>query len=561
MLNSLSISNLAVIREVTVDFPDGFTVLTGETGSGKSVFMSGIKLLLGCRADKDIVRNGANRAEVSAFFSEISLDTAEALADIGVETDEEGALVLSRAITADGRSAARINGKAVNLAVLKECAELLIGIHGQNSTRDLAENDGERKLLDSAALDDCELAEYATLYDEYCSLQSEIRNLDIDRIEKERMQDLLQYQIKEIAAVSPKEGEDETLFERKILLKNSGRIQKQAQFAYRALRGAEKGNAVYVVERASAALRNIADVVPEAEELVTRLDECSDMLSSIAEDVQTMNGYTEEDPERALDEVESRLSQLEHLKRKYGTTLRDVLQFYDDARAKLEFYQTASDEQKRLRKQADSLLERLVESGERLHQKRAEVAAVISANVTETLRFLDMPKAIFEIRVSPRCKDGLLVPDRYGTDDIAFLLAANIGEEAQPVSRAASGGELARIMLAIRKHLSADQHLGTMVYDEIDTGVSGKTARKIGFLLKESAQRGQIFCITHSAQIASLADAHFLVAKSEVADRVESHVTELDRDGRIAELSRILGGLRVTDAQRMAAIDMLNGKN
>ena len=561
MLNCLNLSNLAVIKHLSVDFQKGFTAITGETGAGKTVLITGLNLLLGAKADREYIRRGEAEADVSALFSALSEGTVSSLAEIGVSPDENGELLLSRTVGADGKSTARINGRAVSLSILKRASACLFDIHGQSANRDLADDGAERALLDELALPADLVADYRAAFAAYTETKEKIRALEFDEREKARTESLLRHELKEIDSAKLKDGEEDELFDRKITLKHAGRIHKQLSFAIRALQGGEKANAVYVIDRAIAALHSIEDVCPGTSPIAEELMECMDRLQVLSEGLEDLLPDVSEDPEAELDLVESRLSQIEHLKRKYGSSVGEILRYAEDARQRLELFDNADALRFDLSKEAEKQLASVVEIGKIISEKRRQKAEELSQKVTETLHFLDMPKAKFEIRVDMRMEGGAPVPDATGLDDVNFLLAANIGEAMLPIQRAASGGELARIMLAIRSHMCSERSLETVIYDEVDTGVSGKTARKIGLALNNLAASTQILCITHSAQIASLAGAHLLVRKAEQGGRVESTATYLDRDARVEELARILGGLQVTEAQRAAAIDMLTDSN
>ena len=380
-----------------------------------------------------------------------------------------------------------------------------------------------------------------------------------DEKEKARTLEMLHYQLAEIKEVRPKPGEEDTLLDQKQKLKHGERIQKQTAFAYRALRGAEKGNALYILDRAAVALRQLTDVLPQAAGVAEKLDEAMALAEEAADQVETMQEEVEGNPEALLDQVESRLAAIDRLKRKYGSTVEEILRFEAEAKERLSLYEGADEEIALLKETGRAVRRRVAEKAQAIHDKRTEAAAALSGKVTEMLHYLDMPKAVFCMDVLPR-PQGEAQYDAYGGDDILFRIAANPGEEPLPIEKAASGGELARIMLAIRSQLCEQNGIDTVVYDEVDAGVSGKTARKIGYLMQKSAAEGQILCVTHSAQIASLATEHLLVYKTERNGRAESFVRSLAWDERVEELSRILGGIHVTEAQRMATTDMLSGK-
>lgn len=560
MLFSLHIENIAVIKTVDIDFSHGFSAFTGETGAGKSMIIDSINLLLGGRAERELLRAGEDRALVSAVFRELDGPALAALADAGVEPDEDGCIMLQRTLTADGRSAVRINGRAATVSVLREVVPRLINIHGQSETRILTDPQHHRRILDSYA--DCgeALAAYREAYAALTEVRHRIRELSGDESARIRTVEMLRYQIEDIDALSLREGEEERLTEKRARLKNMERIAKSTSFAYRALKGSEKGSVSYILSRTISALGQIADVIPEAGELNGRLEEYLWQIDDIAERVYDMGGEEEGDPTELLNRVESRLDAIGRLCRKYGGSVSAVLAFRADAAARLEELDGADEKLKRAEIEERACSETAAALAAALHSRRAAAAEKLQAEITETLRFLDMPRVRFAVQVAEKRADGAWQFDRNGYDDIRFLIATNPGESPAPMDKIASGGELSRIMLAIKSVIADKDGIATVIYDEVDAGVSGKTARKIGMKLRDSAARTQVLCVTHSAQIASLADTHYLIEKKELSGRAATAVRPLDREGRIGELSRILGGLAVTDAQRAAALDMLDGK-
>ena len=557
MLLSLHIENMAVIRRLDVDFSAGFTVVTGETGAGKSVMMDSLKLLLGAKADKEIIRHGESYAEVSALFGDLAVSVKDSLAALDVSVDEDGYLSLLRRITEDGKSIAKINGRTVSLSALRDAAQFLLHIHGQDDTAFLKRAGSELAVLDSAAHNEKQLALYKENYHALCEVQKKIDKLRMDEGEKNRTIEMLRYQIKDIEDVDPVEGEEERLFDEKIKLKNIEKIAKQTSFAYRALRAAEKGNACYIVDRASAALRAVESVVPEAASLAARLDECYSELEDIAECVCALTDYDGENPSDALDKVETRLSLIGKITRKYGGSEAATIAFLEDARQKLSALESLDEDVERYTEEWERLYRLTSDAADVLHSTRKTAAEALREDVAQMLHALDMPSAVFDAVLTKREKNGKYDFIESGYESAEFTVAVNKGEPSVPVTKCASGGEMARIMLALKSVIARHDGMPTVIFDEIDSGVSGKTSRKIGFSLRNSAKSSQILCITHSAQIASLADTHLLVAKGEKEGRTETTVRALDAEGRIDELSRILGGIHVTDAQREAARDML----
>ena len=557
MLLSVHIENMAVIRKLDVELAGGFTVITGETGAGKSVMIESLRLLLGAKAEKDIIRYGESYAEVSALFCELAPSVLKALEELDIYPDEDGYLTMLRRITEDGRSTARINGKTVSLTALREGMQLLLHIHGQDDTAFLKRKGSELAILDAAAHNERELSVYRERYRALCEIKRKIERLKMDESEKNRTIETLRYQISDIEEGRLQEGEEERLFDDKIKLRSIEKITKQTTFAYRALRAADKGNACYIIDRSASALRAVEDIVPEAAELAARLYECYSEIEDIAESVRALTDYDGDDPTDALDKVETRLAEIAALTRKYGGNEKAALAFLEDARAKLLALESMDEDRLRFEKEYAHIYSLTESAAEALHQSRASAAKGLEGEVASMLHDLDMPNAVFSVEFSRREENGTFVFDESGYAAAEFLIAVNKGEPAVPVSKCASGGESSRIMLALKSVIARHDGMPTIVFDEIDSGVSGKTSRKIGFALKNSAKSAQILCITHSAQIASLGDTHLLVSKGDAQGRTETVVRALDKDERIEELSRILGGIHVTDAQREAARDML----
>ncbi len=557
MLLSLHIENMAVIRRLDVEFSGGFTAITGETGAGKSVMIESLRLLLGAKAEKDVIRHGEAYAEVSALFCDLAPSLCEALGELGIYPDEDGYLTMLRRITEDGKSTSRINGKTVSLSVLREGMQLLLNIHGQDDTAFLKRGGSELAILDAAAHNENERAAYRAAYRELCEIKREIERLKMDEGEKNRTEEMLRYQIRDIEEVSLKEGEEERLFDEKIKLRNIEKITKQTFFAYRALRASDKGNACYIIDRSASALRAIEGVVPEAAELAARLDECYSEIEEIAERARELTDYDGTDPTAALDKVETRLAEIAKITRKYGGSEKAAIAFLADAKAKLSSLESMEEDLLRLQKEQARAYALTESAAIALQQTRESAAEALREEVASMLHALDMPNAVFSVDFSHRTDGEKAVFDESGYATAEFLIAVNKGEGAIPVAKCASGGESSRIMLALKSVMARHDGMPTVIFDEIDSGVSGKTSRKIGFALKKSAREAQILCVTHSAQIASLADVHLLVSKGEQEGRTQTVVHALDTDARIEELARILGGIHVTDTQRAAARDML----
>lgn len=551
MLTSLHIENIAVIRSADLDLCSGFSALTGETGAGKSMIVDSINLLLGNRTSREIIRSGETSATVSAVFEELTDSAIEHIREMGFEV-EDASVMLSRTITADGRSQTRLNGRVITQAMQKEIARLLISIQGQADSQTLLQKNKHRELLDAYGTSKEALANYQVAFEELKRCRKEVQALSQNSAEKLRLSEMLKYQIEDIDAMKLKDGEEEALLKERDRLANLERINKQTGMICRLLRDSEKGNAYDVVRRAETVLASLNGLVDNTDELCARLSFAASEIEDVAETVRSYMDDDREDPTARIDRIEGRLEGIAKLKRKYGADVAAVLSFRTDAAARLELLETSDERLAELQKQAEKLTKTAEKHAATLRQKRRYAAKEIVEQVTESLAFLDMPKVRFEIAINPceLCE--------HGGDDIEFLIATNPGEPLLPLSKIASGGELSRMMLALRSVLNDHDGVDTVIFDEIDTGVSGKTSRKIGIKLKETAKGGtQVLCVTHSAQIASLADNHYRITKHERGGRAETDVQLLNSNDRVDEIARILGSIEPTEAQRNAAREMI----
>jgi len=558
MLTSLHIENLAVIKSVDFDLTAGFMALTGETGAGKSVIIDSINLLLGAKADRELIRTGESSAMVSGLFQGISSSSAKILADAGIVPDEENSVLIQRTISLDGRSSVKINGRSMSLAILKAVAPALVNIHGQSDTAALTDSTHQLELIDLYAHTSDLLVEYKTVFSELESIRQQIRSISEKERERERTIEILEYQIADIDSYALMPNEEEELVEKKMKIKNSEKISKNSGFAYKALKGSEKGSVAFLLDKSATALMQISDVIPKFKEYSETLRDLHYQIEDIAEEVRAATDDIDDDPEQTLNEIESRLDKITKLKRKYGYTVNDILAFRDKCEKELDLLKNSDNVLKDLAAKEADVYGKALSIAAILHSKRTEAASVIETEVKATLEFLDMPKVVFFASITEDYESERKVLTSTGSDKIEFFISANRGADPQPLSKVASGGELARVMLALKSVIAAKDGVQTVIFDEIDTGVSGKTARKIGVKMLELSKTTQIIAVTHSAQIASLADCHFLISKSDVNGVTQTAVKSLDRDGRVSELSRILGGIDVTDAQRRAAIDMLD---
>ncbi len=558
MLQSLHIENVAVIKSVDLDFAKGFTTLTGETGAGKSIIIDCIDLLLGAKSDKELVRHGESIATVSALITDLSDTTVARCEELGIMLEEDKSILINRTVSVDGRSQVKINGRAVSLAILKSIAPELVSIHGQSDTGALTDAEKHIEIIDLFAADSHQLSLYREKYLELEKVRREIQDIIKKDAERERLKEILAYQIKDIDSLKLHDGEEEELVEKKVKIKNSEKITKNSEFVYKALKGSEKGSVAFLLDRSITALTQLSGVIPEYSDYAERMRDALYQVEDVAEEVYAVLEETDADPTSLLNDIESRLDKITKIKRKYGLTIAEVLSFRDKAKTELDTLENYEERLSTLQELERRLYGEALGLADQLHTMRCDAAKKLESNVCEILEFLDMPGTVFYANITAEDIEGRRVLNKDGYDRIEFYISANKGADAQSLSKIASGGEMARVMLAIKSVIADKDGVACVIFDEIDAGVSGKTARKIGFKMKSMSSSLQIICVTHSAQIASLGDVHFLISKSDRTGVTETSVTMLDYDGRVRELSRILGGINVTDSQRAAAIDMLN---
>ncbi len=557
MLVSLHIENIAVIKCVDIDFADGFTALTGETGAGKSILIDSIGFLLGARSSRDLLRSGEEKALVSAMFCGFDAAAEKKLCEQDAAPDEDGNLLISRTMNADGRTQSKINGRAVGSSTVRAIAPLLVNIHGQNDSLRLLEDENHILFLDAYAQNETLRSLYAEKFSAYKNAQKFFGELREKGETKAKREAELKHTIKLLESAKIKQGEEEKLLAEKKIVANAEKISKQTSFVYRALKGAEKANAAYILDRSSAALLQIADTVPEAAELSTRLKNLQYEAEDIAETVYDLVGDVGDDPSEKLDRIESRIAALQKLKKHFLTDEAGLLALLASAKEELATLDRFDDALVHAEKACSAAKAEAKTAAAVLTDSRKNAAKKLIPLVLGELEFLDMEKVVFDIAVTPK---ETLTAD--GADDVLFLISANRGEDPRPISKIASGGELARIMLAVKTVFADAFGIHTVIYDEIDTGVSGKTARKIGIKLKQSARGTQTVCVTHSAQIASLADEHLLIRKSTVGERTETSVAPIDGEMRVQEIARILGGVTVSENMLISAKELIDeGKN
>lgn len=549
MLEKLSIRNVAVIEQAEIDFDHGLNVLTGETGAGKSILIDAINLVLGMRSSREIIRTGATTASVTAVFSV----SPETILPGEVVADEDGTLILERTVTADGRGSARINGRTVSVTQLRETGEKLAGIHGQHDNGALLDPERHIDFLDAYADNDILLSAYKEDYAKLKHLAEKIRSLKLESRDKERRLDLLRYQVKEIDDAALTEGEEERLLELRRRIQNGERRAEALSGAVSALAGDEEetAGAEELLRRASEILEPVLSldeaVGSVRERIVNAAYEMADCLSELRE-MLSETGLADMDPAQ----VEARLDVIHRLKSKYGESYEAIMTYRDEAAAELEEHDNKDELIARLTEEYGTLRSETQTYAASLSATRKEASDSLCKRVREELTFLNMPGAVFFANVVPA---GVLLPT--GADVVEFMLSANAGEQPRPLIKIASGGELSRIMLAIKNALSERDGIPTQIFDEIDTGVSGRAAQRIGIKLKQISVGQQILCVTHLAQIAAYADRHLLIEKSSEQGRTFTRITPLDRPGRIRELARIMSGEAAGDAARVGAEELL----
>lgn len=561
MLFSLHIENVAVIKRVDFDFTRGFMVLTGETGAGKSIVIDSINLLLGGKADRELIRHGESYAMVSGLFGDLSAFTVERLSEIGIMPDEDGQILIQRTLGADGKNKVTVNGRSVSLAVIKSAMPFLVSVHGQSDTANLVNSKSHLEIIDLYANNGELLSEYKTAYEELESIRKEKTELINKSSEGERLKEILAYQIKDIDSAKLHSGEEDELIDKKLKIKNSEKITKNSEYVFKALKGSERGSVSYLLDKSITALTQLSDVVSGYGEYAEKLRDMLYQIEDISEEVYTVLSELDDGSESSLNDIEARLDKISRLKRKYGFTVEDILAFREKAYNEYQALDNFDEMIKSITQRENGAYEKALSLADKLHSIRVKAAKLLEDNIKDTLEFLDMPKVVFFASIKESFSEGKKVLTKYGSDTVEFYISANRGAEPQPLSKVASGGEMSRIMLALKSVIADKDGIPTVIYDEIDAGVSGKTARKIGLKMLSLSSSTQLFCVTHSAQIASLGDIHYLISKSDVNGATETKVSVLDYDGRVTELSRILGGIDVTDSQRAAAVDMLNEKS
>ena len=554
MLEFLHLENVAVAKNVEIAFQKGFNVLTGETGAGKSIIIDSISMLLGAKVPKEIVRHGEERAVVSALFSNISDDVYNVCDEQGISYDRDDLFSIVRVVSVDGKNTIKINGKTVSMMQLKQIGTLLINIHGQNDNFSFMNKSNHIILLDEYVGFDELINKYTIAYKRLIAVKNEISELIEATKEKNLMVDALKYQIKEIESAKLKdELEEEKLIEKKNKLKSAEVIVKSSNVVYKALYKSESGiTASALIEKAIDSLYKIEKFDEEIPKFIEKLKN----YSSEIEDISAIDGI--EDPTRQLDMIEGRLALIQRMKNKYAPTIKEILQMKDEAEKKLSELENSEERLELLKANYKQIYQECCVIADEIHAMRLKGAKELSKTVKESLEFLDMPKVQFQIMVTKNEKNGKAVLNSVGYDDVEFSIATNAGEKLTSMDKIASGGELARIMLALKSAINDKKGPQTIIFDEIDTGLSGSTSQKIGYKLVKISNSTQVICVTHSAQIAAFATNHFLIKKIENEGRAETKIRLLTENESIDELARIIGGSNLTVNQFTAAKELID---
>lgn len=550
MLSNLQIENIAVIKSASIDFENGFNVMTGETGAGKSIVIDSLNAILGERTSRELIRSGADSASVCAEFQNVGDNVKNELEKLGIEKDDT--LIVSRKLTPDGKNVCRINGMPATVSMLKALGVQLVNIHGQLDNQSLLSPETHCSFIDKLAGSGRELNEFKELYSLYIKKENELKSLNTDVNEKNRRLDILNYQIEEIQKADIRPGEKDELTEKLGFLRNAEKVLDLLHTAYAALNGdGEMPGAVDVAADAASKLLSAADYSSDFTETANGVNDAAMNLSAYTEELRDKIYSLDYDPNET-ERAEERLDVIYRLSQKYGDSEEDILAYLENAEKERDALSFSDERAEQLRAETEKAYNEALAAAKKLSEIRIEAGKKFSADVERELAFLDMPSVKFIVNDS--------VGELYenGIDNIEFLLSANAGEEPKPLSKIASGGELSRIMLAIKCVLSELDDIDTLIFDEIDSGVSGRAALKIAAKMKELSKTHQVICVTHLAQIAAFADEHKLISKEEKDGRTYTCIASLDYNGRKYELARIMGGLTVTQSILNSAEELLS---
>lgn len=550
MLSNLQIENIAVIKSASIDFENGFNVMTGETGAGKSIVIDSLNAILGERTSRELIRSGADSASVCAEFQNVGDNVKNELEKLGIEKDDT--LIVSRKLTPDGKNVCRINGIPATVSMLKALGVQLVNIHGQLDNQSLLSPETHCSFIDKLAGSGRELNEFKELYSLYIKKENELKSLNTDVNEKNRRLDILNYQIEEIQKADIRPGEKDELTEKLGFLRNAEKVLDLLHTAYAALNGdGEMPGAADVAADAASKLLSAADYSSDFAETANGVNDAAMNLSAYTEELRDKIYSLDYDPNET-ERAEERLDVIYRLSQKYGDSEEDILAYLENAEKERDALSFSDERAEQLRAETEKAYNEALAAAKKLSEIRIEAGKKFSADVERELAFLDMPSVKFIVNDS--------VGELYenGIDNIEFLLSANAGEEPKPLSKIASGGELSRIMLAIKCVLSELDDIDTLIFDEIDSGVSGRAALKIAAKMKELSKTHQVICVTHLAQIAAFADEHKLISKEEKDGRTYTCIASLDYNGRKYELARIMGGLTVTQSILNSAEELLS---
>jgi len=553
MLQSIHIENVALIKKLDIDLSPAFCAFTGETGAGKSIIIDSIGVLCGNKVSKELIRSGEEYLAVEGVFCDVGKRALKKCEELGISLDDDDILYVSRTVKSDGKGIVRIGGKQVPLSILKEISPLLINIHGQHDNQELLIKEKHRRLLDFYAENKTEYDEYAALFSEYCSIKKELDEINVDESEKLRRIEMLKFQINDISSLKLKQGEEEQLTEEKKKLLNIEKLAKNATIVSDSLYGTG-ASACDCIDRAVEALRILTRISDEYTEHIDTLTDIKSTLIDIAETVNDGSYEEYDNPSAVLDKIESRLDEISKAKRKYGADVDEVLVFLDKAKKELDELENYDRHSEKLRDQLNTCGAKVKQAGNILTESRIKAAESLKNNIEKQLKYLDMPGVKFKVSINtkPFSKDG--------ADDVEFFIMTNSGEGYSPLSKTASGGELSRIMLAIKSVIAEKDGVDTLIFDEVDTGISGKTSRKIGLMMSGISSVSQVLCVTHSAQICSVADSHYLVSKQTDDDRTVTKVKLLSYNDRIGETARIIAGIDITESSLSAAKELIDSK-
>lgn len=548
MLKTLDIENIAVIEKASVDFSGGLNVLTGETGAGKSIVVDSINAIMGERTSRELVRYGADNAYVSAYFDDICDSALNKLKEFDIELEEDNSLLITRKISSSGKSLCKVNGKTVTVSMLKEICSYLVNVHGQHDSQALLNPDLQYNYIDMLLEDKSVLSDYKEAFKKLISVRRKLKSFAKDEDDKESLLELLNFQIEELEKADIKVGEREELTKKRALIQKSEDIIKSLNLAISVINGDDENIGI---EQACADVSRTLFKFDETKDVYDVFNDINDKLELAKDKAEALLLSIDFSPEE-IEMIDEKLDLYYKFSNKYGQTEQEMLDYLEKAKEKRNSILFADEELNRLNEEYENLLNITVKLADKLSVERKKTAKVFEENVKQELAFLDMPKMQFYVDFN---KGNL---SSTGYDKIEFLISANPGEPPKSLSKVASGGELSRIMLAIKNIISYNDTIGTLIFDEIDTGVSGRASQKIGLKLKSVSKNTQVICVTHSAQIASNADEHFLIQKKFDENKTFTSVTPLDFEGRKQELARIMGGLEITDTLLQSAEELLN---